>query len=180
MARKFLLILLAGAIVAGTADAAGRGPAPVDASAALVTSDQDLQVQLLDAINAVRRSHGLRELQLNRGLSVAALAHTQSMAKLGFFAHEDRNGSPFWTRIKARYQPVRGHTWGVAENLAWASPALGAEQAVQLWLDSPPHRKNLLAASWREVGLGAVHASDAPGVYDGLDVTIVTADFGVR
>jgi uncharacterized protein YkwD len=47
-------------------------------------------------------------------------------------------------------------------------------------MDSPPHRKNLLTPGWREVGLGAVRALGAPGVYRGLDVTILTADFGVR
>jgi uncharacterized protein YkwD len=64
--------------------------------------------------------------------------------------------------------------------MVWASPDLSADEAIQMWLDSPPHRKNLLAPSWREVGLGAVHALGAPGIYQGLDVTILTADFGVR
>ena len=68
----------------------------------------------------------------------------------------------------------------MGENLVWASPDLSADQAIQMWLNSPPHRKNLLTPEWREVGLGAVRALDAPGVYEGLDVTILTADFGVR
>jgi hypothetical protein len=38
----------------------------------------------------------------------------------------------------------------------------------------------MLRARYREVGVGAVYARTAPGVYGGLDVTIVTADFGVR
>ena len=53
-------------------------------------------------------------------------------------------------------------------------------QALQLWLDSPPHRKTLLSRQWREVGLGAVHVASAPGTFGGREVTIVTADFGVR
>jgi uncharacterized protein YkwD len=68
----------------------------------------------------------------------------------------------------------------VAENLIWSSPVLSADDAIKLWMDSPPHRKNLLTPGWREVGLGAVRALGAPGVYRGLDVTILTADFGVR
>jgi uncharacterized protein YkwD len=64
--------------------------------------------------------------------------------------------------------------------MVWASPELSADQAIQVWLNSPPHRKNLLAPAWREVGLGAVRALAAPGVFKGLDVTILTADFGVR
>jgi uncharacterized protein YkwD len=68
----------------------------------------------------------------------------------------------------------------VGENLVWASPDLNAREALALWLDSPPHRQNLLRAAWREVGLGAVHSLSAPGVYGGLAATILTADFGVR
>jgi hypothetical protein len=38
----------------------------------------------------------------------------------------------------------------------------------------------MLNPRWLEVGVGAVYAPSAPGVYGGRDVTIVTADFGVR
>jgi uncharacterized protein YkwD len=64
--------------------------------------------------------------------------------------------------------------------MVWASPGLSADQALEMWLNSPPHRKNLLTPAWREIGLGAVRALAAPGVYQGRDVTILTADFGVR
>jgi len=49
-----------------------------------------------------------------------------------------------------------------------------------MWMASPEHRANLLTARWRQVGLSAVHVAAAPGTFNGLDVTIVTADFGVR
>jgi uncharacterized protein YkwD len=49
-----------------------------------------------------------------------------------------------------------------------------------MWLDSPPHREILLSPKWREVGLGAVKVENAPGFYLGRDVTVITADFGVR
>jgi hypothetical protein len=38
----------------------------------------------------------------------------------------------------------------------------------------------MLSARWRDVGVGAVYTRSATGVYGGRDVTIVTADFGVR
>jgi len=179
MRRILALLCVATAMVAGTASAK-----PVDnrapAGSASVVAVRDLQTELLGAINDLRTAKGLTELKLNNGLAVAALGHSQSMAKFGYFAHEGHNGVPFWTRIRPRYRPLPGSTWGVGENLAWASPALSATEAVQMWLDSPPHRKNLLRPSWREIGLGAVHALAAPGVYEGRDVTIITADFGVR
>ena len=168
--RTLVFLLVGAALVAGTADAK-----PADGVTA-----RDLQLQVLTAINDLRTSRGLPALKLNRGLSAAALGHSQSMAKFGYFSHEGRDGSAFWTRIKPRYRPLPGSSWGVGENLVWSSPDLSAAEAVQMWLNSPPHRKNLLNPTWREIGLGAVRAHAAPGVYDGLDVTIVTADFGVR
>jgi uncharacterized protein YkwD len=51
---------------------------------------------------------------------------------------------------------------------------------VESWLASPHHRENLLNPKWREVGVAAVHAWSAPGVYDGREVTVLTADFGAR
>jgi uncharacterized protein YkwD len=140
----------------------------------------DLQAQVLHAINDLRRAKGLGELRLNSALSSTALGHSVSMAQHGFFGHSGWNGSPFWQRIKPKYRPLPNSNWGVGENLVWATPSLGAQQAIEMWLASPPHRKNLLSRAWREVGIGAVRALAAPGVYEGLDVTILTADFGVR
>jgi len=181
MCKRLALLLLAAMVAAGTADA--RRPdsrVPASASASRIVRIPDLQAQVLTAINDLRQSKGLTPLRLNGALSLAALGHSESMAEHGFFEHSGYGGSPFWARIKPKYPPVQGSQWGVGENLVWASPVLSADQAVQMWLNSPPHRKNLLAPAWREIGLGAVHALDAPGVYGGNDVTILTADFGVR
>ena len=49
-----------------------------------------------------------------------------------------------------------------------------------MWMGSPGHRKNMLAARWREIGLSAVSVPAAPGVFGGRKVVLVTADFGVR
>ena len=51
-----------------------------------------------------------------------------------------------------------------------------------------PHVRNALhsyayaelRSCWRDIGLVVINVPDAPGVFDGLDVTIVVADFGVR
>src|SRR4051794_41980142 len=102
------------------------------------------------------------------------------MAKRGFFSHDGYNGAPFWARIKPRYRPQRGNFWGVGENMVWSSPDLSGDQAIQMWLDSPPHRKNLLTPSWRGGGLGAPRAPGAPGGYHRPDVPIPTPRLRVR
>jgi uncharacterized protein YkwD len=68
----------------------------------------------------------------------------------------------------------------VGENLLWGAPDIGALRAFNLWLGSPMHRANLLSPRWREIGIGAMHSSKAPGLYGGRPATVVTADFGVR
>ena len=100
------------------------------------------------------------------------------MAEHGFFSHDSYNGSPFWARIKPKYGPLPGRSRSVSENLAWAVSELTADEAIQMWLHCSPHRKDLFAPAWRDVGLGAVHALGALGVYKARDVTILTADSG--
>ena len=48
------------------------------------------------------------------------------------------------------------------------------------WLVSPGHRENLLGAAFREVGISAVRAVGAPGVYGHRRVVVLTVDFGAR
>ena len=102
------------------------------------------------------------------------------MARAGYFAHESADGRAFWRRIVRFYVFDGFSRWSVGENLVWRASTLTPRQAVAMWLASPEHRKILLTAKWRRLGVGAVRATDASGDYGGRDVVIVTADFGVR
>jgi uncharacterized protein YkwD len=146
----------------------------------VTTSSAQLRVALLGQINSFRAAHGLARLRVSRPLTGVAGAHSAQMARVGYFSHDSANGQSFSARISTVY-PARGYrSWTVGENLVWGGPVLGAAQAFRLWLGSPPHRANLLNPRWREIGLGAVHSTSAPGVYGGSPATIVTADFGAR
>jgi uncharacterized protein YkwD len=135
---------------------------------------------LVAQVNALRLAHGLVPLRVSPSLTAAANVHSTQMARLGYFSHDSANGGSFSSRI-ATFYPARGYrSWTVGENLLWASPDIGALRALKMWLASPPHRANLLDARWREIGLVAVHARSAPGVYGNAPTTIVTADFGTR
>jgi uncharacterized protein YkwD len=166
------LVVLVGVFLAPVSGAA-------DPRGALSPASQ-LQSALLDQVNALRARHGLSRLRLSAGLDAAASQHSVQMARLGYFSHNSANGSSFSRRI-LRYYRVRGYRrWSVGENLLWGSPGVGPARALGLWLASPPHRANLLSPRWREIGLGAIHSTSAPGVYRGSPATIVTADFGAR
>ena len=150
--------------------------APVRPAVAL----SPLERGVLADINAFRTSHHLSSLRLSTQLGAAALTHTQEMASDGYFAHESADGSAFWKRIQGFYESTPWSYWSVGENLLWSSPDVDASGALQMWLHSPEHRANLLNPRWREIGVAAVHVVAAPGAFHGLDVTIVTTDFGVR
>lgn len=138
-----------------------------------------LEFDILVRINAQRTTRGLRPLRVSRGLTAAATYHTRRMGRLGFFEHESANGAPFWRRIE-RFYPAGPGYWSVGENLFWESPDTSAADAVREWMQSAPHRQNILAREWRDIGISAEHFATAPGTFGGRPVTIVTADFGVR
>jgi uncharacterized protein YkwD len=157
------------------ATSAGVGNAETRATAL-----RPLERSVLAETNALRRQHGLMPLRFSAGLAAAARYHSMEMANRGYFRHSSANGELFSRRI-ARFYPIGPRRyWSVGENLVWSSTELNAAAALDLWLNSPEHRAIMLTARWREVGVGAVYARSATGVYGGRDVTIVSADFGVR
>ena len=168
--------MLAGAIAAAALAVPAAAAAPQRHQAGLSALESGVLVD----INAFRRAHHLAPLTLNGKLGAAAREHTAQMAAQGYFAHESADGSLFWKRIAAFYRSGPWHFWSVGENLLWSSPDVTPAKALQMWLNSPEHRANLLNARWREIGVAAIHVAAAPGVYEGRDVTIVTTDFGVR
>lgn len=143
------------------------------------TAIPTLESSVIVEVNVARRSRGLRPLRLSRGLAASAGTHTLAMARRGLFTHELPGGPSFTSRLRSHYPP-RGRGWSVGENMAAVSPTPTARETVQMWLASAPHRRNLLSPRWREIGVAALFAPDAPGDFGDADMTIVTADFGVR
>jgi len=166
-------VVVAG-MVAAIAPAATPAQQPQSAGAS------SLEAALLADVNVLRARRGLARLRRSGELTRAAAAHARAMGAKGFFRHQSADGSAFWKRIQRHYSSAGHTTWGVGENLLWASPTIGSEEAVQRWLNSPKHRRVLLDPIWRDVGIAAVHLEAAPGVFGGLDVTILTANFGFR
>ena len=81
---------------------------------------------------------------------------------------------------QALHEP-RLATWSVGEALL-ASQGNTAEPdaIVEAWLESPPHRAIILSPTWRDAGIGALYAPDAPREFGGAETIVVTADFGLR
>jgi uncharacterized protein YkwD len=174
IARRFvpglLVVVIVVALFAASSHAAPRS----------YTRLTSLETGVFADINAFRAQHGLAKLTLSRDLVAAADEHSSEMATDGYFAHTSADGQAFWKRIQGFYSSTSWPYWSVGENLLWSSPDVDADGALKLWIGSPEHLANLLNPRWRQIGVSAVHTTQAPGVYQGMDVTIVTADFGVR
>ncbi len=170
------LALAAAALCASFATAGAAVASPAQPQVTLTSLEQGV----LADINAFRAQNHLAQLRLSAPLTASARAHTRQMATAGYFAHESADGSAFWRRIQVFYTSSPWRYWSVGENLLWSSPDVDAAGALRMWLASPEHRANLLNARWREIGVAAEHVNAAPGTFHGLDVTIVTTDFGVR
>jgi uncharacterized protein YkwD len=151
-----------------------RGFAPVFCAFALVspafagTNVSRSELSLLRAVNAARGSYHLAPLRVDAALTRAARAHTAEMVRTNVFAH-----GAFSARMRLFH--VRGPVTG--ENLAWGSGPYGtAHSIVQMWLNSAPHRANLLRPGFRRIGIGAMIGS-----FQGESgATVVTADFAGR
>jgi uncharacterized protein YkwD len=139
-----------------------------------------LQTGVLAQLNQIRRSNGLVPLRLNSRLSAAANQHNSEMLAKGYFAHNSADGSAFWKRVQRFYGSTSFGYWSVGENLLWSSDNLDPKKALELWMASPEHKKNILTPGWREIGISALQRSHAAGAFNGYAVTLLTTDFGVR
>jgi uncharacterized protein YkwD len=124
-------------------------------------------------LNQKRRQHGLKKLKTNGRLSLASQRHSNSMVARKVFEHGN-----FVGRIKAaRYLKGSG-SWSVGENIAWGSGNLATPaEIVSAWMNSPPHRHNILHGKFREIGIGVTRGVPVRQNYDGATYT---TDFGKR
>jgi uncharacterized protein YkwD len=171
-------LTLAVALVASIGAVAA--PVAVPAPSAPKVALSSLESGVLSQLNATRAAHNLRPLHLNAALTDSAAEHSKEMAADGYFEHSSHDGTAFWKRIGRWYGSNGFGYWSVGENLLWSSPQVDPAQALQLWMNSPEHRANILAPRWHEIGISAVHVPAAPGVFHDLEVTIITTDFGIR
>ena len=176
MLRSGLLLVL----IATLALSLGGAASASGSTASTLTRATSLEELVLQEINALRAAHGRRPLSPSTALERAADRHSRSMALLGFFAHESKNGTPFWQRVK-QYYFASSKTWTVGENLAmFGGISPSAQSIVTAWMASPGHRANLLRPSYRDAGIAIVHHPTAGGVFGGRSTWVVTLDFGRR
>ena len=112
-----------------------------------------IEKQVLDLVNAERAKYGLSALTWADDLANIARAHSQDMIRRNYFDHTDPDGRSPFDRLKnagIRYRYA-------AENIAYGQKSPAA--VMNAWMNSSGHRKNILNANLKEIGVGAVSSS---------------------
>lgn len=113
-------------------------------------------------INRQRAARGLAPLKLDPKLRNVARSWSATMLRTGNFTHGN------WDH---RIESAVGRRNLIAEDLGVTSP--GVTGVVHAWMNSPPHRMNILLKDAHRVGVGV-----AVGEYKGHSNTaMITADF---
>ncbi len=101
-----------------------------------ITSFSNIENEILDLVNTHRKSIGLKPLELNNIESSSAANHSYNMAsgKISF------GHAGFQKRIKTISGQL-GNISASAENVAYGT--MNAKEVVNVWLQSPEHKKNI-------------------------------------
>ncbi|MBK1833465.1 CAP domain-containing protein [Roseibacillus ishigakijimensis] len=128
-------------------------------------AEEKLALEIMDVVNEHRRSKGLRELNMHRGLNLMAKKHSDYMrSNAGSFSLQGEliTHYGFEARRTLAYKKYRMET--LSENVI-ASYDMGqdldlARKMVDGWLRSPNHRRNM-EMKWTNTGIGV--SFDAKG-----------------
>ncbi len=124
---------------------------------------------LLTQTNTQRTSNGIAALSLNNQLAVAAQAKANDMVARDYWSHITPTGEqPWFFMSNAGYQYT-----SAGENLAYGFAS--SSDTVTGWMNSPPHRENLLNSGFSEVGFGF---ANSPNYVTSGPETIVVSMYG--
>lgn len=140
------------------------------------TADERYFVSL---VNEVRKSKGLKTLQIERNLNESAEAHSRWMLEADIFSHTGKGGSSHSKRIEDAGFPMYGESWSTAENLAYVG-IRGANDLRdeirtmhQNLLNSPSHYAAIINPKYELIGIGI-----EVGEFKGHQVVMATQNFG--
>lgn len=129
--------------------------------------NSDFETQVVELVNQERQSQGLPVYGVDTRLREAARVHAIDMACNGFTGHTGSDGSSVGDRVLAQ-----GYVWSwVGENYYVTSNTTDAPRiAFEWWMDSTPHRSNLLSPNYTQFGVGYVYSGSSD--YGGYFVVV--------
>jgi uncharacterized protein YkwD len=106
---------------------------------------------VINLINQERAAEGLPALTANSKLTSAARRHSADMACTDTWSHTGSDGSTPASRISDA-----GYSWSrVTENIAASSSQyFSPSSVVNLWMNSPGHKANILDPNVIHIGVG--------------------------
>ncbi len=137
----------------GHSDAEAPKDGPTPQSDAL----QQMETHIISEVNAVRKKHDRQKLTENGTLNAIAREYSRQMLRKEFFSHTGPSGSTVADRIQAAGIAFRR----VGENLAMTENIdRPAKDLVADWMESPPHRENILEGKYTQTGVGVWKEKD--------------------
>jgi uncharacterized protein YkwD len=119
-----------------------------------VTSTTEMEKQIFEWANQERAKVKAPPLKWSDRLAIAARLHSDAMAQQKNLTHQLKDEPVFTERLSehgARFSSA-------AENIGYAGDADGLQTG---WMNSPPHRANLLNPIYTEMGVGIVRSGDS-------------------
>ncbi|HLB20989.1 MAG TPA: CAP domain-containing protein [Solirubrobacteraceae bacterium] len=161
---------------ASTTACAGAELAPTAHNAAAVS------LATLCVMNQMRSARGLRPLRYNAPLARIAAGQAGDMVRGRYFADRSLSGRSPLARILASSYVAHLASMRLltAQNIGWGTgPNATPAGIVRAWMESPPHRRILLTAGYRDAGVG-VSPSVPSGISAGLLGGTYAVEFGTR
>lgn len=120
----------------------------------------DLEAELVDLLNAYRAEKGKAPVVADAAFQEAARAHAADMMLNNFMGHSSSTGMSFQGRMAAFAGDVTKYP-SIGENAARETVGEGSldektRDLFQQWVDSAPHRKNMVNRSFAFVSTGVI------------------------
>lgn len=135
------------------------GPSPTPTTSDCeVSLNTSFEAEVVSLIDGARQDEGLPSYTVDTRLRAAARVHATDMACNGFTGHTGSDGSSVGDRVLAQ-----GYEWSwVGENYYVTSDTVnGPQVAFDWWMNSTPHRNNILSPNYTEFGVGYIYAPDS-------------------
>lgn len=146
-----------------------------------MSNANELELEMLDLVNAERANAGLDPLTLNTALNASAEDHSQWMLEDNTFSHTGQGGSSAGDRMREAGFSFDGN-WQWAENIGWQSERgdEGFSDDVAMihdgLMNSPGHRANILDPNLEEIGIGVEIGEFTSGGMD-WEAVMITQNF---
>jgi uncharacterized protein YkwD len=159
--KSFFLLLITAILTAGAFGQTSFVPvrySTVSSGALTPAAVRALERDAFELINSERDRAGLGALKWSEKIAEVARLHSNNMAEYNFFSHKGLDG----LMVDERAERLKMGSWmAIGENIAFMKGYENpVEVAVEKWLQSPGHKKNLLNPDWTETAIGLAVTTD--------------------